>query len=64
MHTGPYDKLVGCYTATFEWIKAKGYESRMPVFEIYENDPKDTAPDKLRTKICVPLVPKEETPEA
>lgn len=58
MHTGPYDKLMGCYMATFEWIAAKGYESGMPVLELYENDPKDTAPDKLRTKVCIPIVPK------
>ena len=57
-HTGPYDKLMECYDATFEWIAAKGYESRMPILEIYENDPKDTAPEKLRTKICIPIVKK------
>lgn len=56
-HTGPYDQLMGCYMATFEWIAAKGYESGMPVFETYVNDPKDTAPDKLKTKICIPVVP-------
>ena len=47
-----------CYGATFEWIAAKGYESRMPILEIYENDPKDTAPEKLRTKISIPIVKK------
>lgn len=51
------------YKATFEWVEVKGYESRMPVFELYENDPKDTPPEKLRTKICIPIVPKE-TPKA
>lgn len=60
---GPYDTLMDCYMATFEWVEVKGYESRMPVYELYENDPKDTPPEKLRTKICIPIVAKE-TPKA
>ncbi|CAM9720687.1 unnamed protein product [Ectocarpus sp. 6 AP-2014] len=51
LHTGPYDELMKCYKATFEWVETKGYESRMPVFELYENDPKDTPPEKLKTKL-------------
>lgn len=58
MHVGPYDELIKCYEATFEWISAKGYESKMPAVEMYENNPKDTEPGKLRTKIFVPIVPK------
>ncbi|CAN0506602.1 unnamed protein product, partial [Ectocarpus sp. 12 AP-2014] len=63
LHTGPYDELKKCYEATFEWVEAKGYESRMPVFELYENDPKDTPPEKLKTKVCIPIVAKG-TPKA
>lgn len=58
VHTGPYDKMMPCYKATFEWIEAKGYESRMPVFEMYPNDPKDTPPEELITKIYIPIVRK------
>lgn len=59
VYTGPYDKLNECYRATFDWVAAEGYESSMPVFERYENDPKTTAPEELRTKIFIPIVPKE-----
>lgn len=55
-HVGPYDELGKCYEATLEWIAAKGYEDKCPVTEIYENDPKDTEPAKLRTKVSVPIV--------
>ncbi|CAM9669072.1 unnamed protein product [Scytosiphon promiscuus] len=58
VHTGPYEEMMKCYKATFEWIEAKGYESRMPVFEVYPNDPKDTPPEKLVTKIYIPIVRK------
>lgn len=57
-HVGPYEDLMKCYEATFEWIEAKGYESRMPVVEVYENDPNVTEPSKLTTKIHIPIVPK------
>lgn len=45
VHTGPYDKLNGCYRAPFDWVAAEGYESRMPVLELNENDPRETAPE-------------------
>lgn len=67
MHIGPYDKLMDTYMATFEWIAAKGYESCMPVIEIYHNDAKEVEASKLKTKICIPIVKKgttTTTPEA
>lgn len=61
VHVGPYDKLMTTYSATFEWIDTKGYKSSMPIVEVYENDPKEVDPEKLKTKICIPIVSKEET---
>ena len=63
VHVGPYEDLMKTYNATFEWVEAKGYENRMPVVEVYENDPKEVEPAKLRTKLCIPIVPKG-TPKA
>lgn len=63
VHTGPYSELMGTYMATFEWISAKGFESAMPVFEIYENSPKEVEESNLRTKICIPVVPKGDGPK-
>ncbi|CAM9710892.1 unnamed protein product, partial [Sphacelaria rigidula] len=51
VHTGPYDELIQCYEATMDWVEMKGFESKMPSVELYENDPKDTEPAKLRTKV-------------
>ncbi|CAN0432527.1 unnamed protein product [Laminaria digitata] len=63
VHVGPYEDMMKTYTATFEWVEAKGYEYRMPVVEVYENDPKEVEPAKLRTKLYIPIVPKG-TPKA
>ena len=41
-----------------DWVEEKGFESKMPTVELYENDPRDTEPAKLRTKVFVPIVPK------
>ncbi|CAM9577823.1 unnamed protein product [Sphacelaria rigidula] len=57
-HVGPYSELKGVYNATFEWIAARGYESKMPVVEIHEDGPPDVEPANFRTKICVPIVRK------
>ena len=57
VYEGPYDKMAAAYSATFEWIKVKGYEIGMPIMEVFENDPKDVEPEKLRTKICIPIKP-------
>lgn len=57
VYVGPYDKMVAVYSATFEWIKVKGYEIGMPIMEMFENDPKDVEPEKLKTKICIPIEP-------
>lgn len=58
VHVGPYPDLMKTYTATFEWIEAKGYEIRMPLVEVFENSPKEVAEAELRTKIYIPIVPK------
>lgn len=63
VHAGPYEELMKTYGATFEWAEAKGYEHRMPVVEVYENDPREVEPANLRTKLCIPIVPKG-TPKA
>lgn len=59
VHIGPYSELMKVYDATFEWIEAKGYESGMPVVEIYENSPEEVEESELVTKICIPVVQKD-----
>ena len=57
-YKGPYAGLKAAYDYLFgEWLPNSGEEFRdAPSFEVYLNDPMDTAPDELLTDICVPLV--------
>ena len=56
-YKGPYAGLNAAYDYLFgEWLPNSGEEFRdAPSFEVYLNDPMDTAPDDLLTDICVPL---------
>ena len=57
-YKGPYAGLKAAYDHLFgQWLPNSGEEARdAPCFEVYLNDPKDTAPDDLLTDVCVPLV--------
>ena len=57
-YKGPYAGLKAAYDYLFgEWLPKSGEEMReAPSFEIYLNDPMDTAPDELLTDIHVPIV--------
>lgn len=56
-YKGPYAGLNAAYEYMYgEWLPNSGKEFRdAPGFEVYLNDPMDTAPDDLLTDICVPL---------
>ena len=56
-YKGPYAGLNAAYEYMYgEWLPKSGEEFRdAPSFEVYLNDPMDTAPDDLLTDICVPL---------
>jgi len=56
-YKGPYAGLNAAYEYLYgEWLPNSGEEFRdAPSFEVYLNDPMDTAPDDLLTDICVPL---------
>ena len=56
-HTGPYSELEPTYHALFAWIEANKYEVTGVVYEMYLNDPAETPPEKLQTRILVPLKP-------
>ena len=55
IHTGPYSAIEPAYTALTEWIKSKGFEATGVAYEFYLNDPSDTPPDDLQTRIMFPL---------
>ncbi len=56
-YTGPYAGLKAAYDYLFgEWLPQSGEEPReAPAMEIYLNNPMDTAPDDLKTDVCLPL---------
>lgn len=57
IHEGSYDGLPGTWNAVYgDWLPASGEApAAHPPYERYLNTPMDTAPDDLRTEICVPL---------
>ena len=56
-HKGPYSDLKSAYMYLFgEWLPASDEEpADGPCVEFYLNNPTDTAPEDLRTDVCVPL---------
>ncbi len=56
-YKGPYSGLEAAYHSLFgNWLPGSGEEpADQPCYEIYLNDPRDTAPDELLTEICLPL---------
>lgn len=58
-YKGPYAGLKAAYDYLYsDWLRKSGEELRdAPSFEVYLNDPMDTAPDDLLTDIYVPLKP-------
>jgi AraC family transcriptional regulator len=58
-HAGPYEKLAETYaTLCGQAVPAHGRELRAgPSLEFYRNNPRDTAPEDLRTDIYVPVEP-------
>ncbi len=57
IHKGAYEKLENSYDYIFgKWLPESGKELRnIPCFEKYLNTPEDTAPEKLRTEIYIPI---------
>lgn len=54
-HIGPYDQLSASYDAVIAALKRDGHDAGMPTWEVYVNDPGSTAPEDLRTQICMVL---------
>jgi AraC family transcriptional regulator len=57
LHKGPYENISATYRLIFgAWLPASGRELRdAPCFEVYLNNPQNTAPEELLTLIHVPL---------
>ncbi len=55
VHEGPYTELHQAYAALTEWMTGNGHQHAGPSYEMYLNDPSQTAPDKLLTQIAFRL---------
>lgn len=53
--TGPYTDMGPAYEAINQFMGKNGVTSTGVVYEFYLNDPQDTPPDQLQTKIVFPL---------
>ena len=51
IHEGPYDGMNLTHKALWDHMEAEGIPGTMPMWEIYANDPGETAPEDLRTEI-------------
>ena len=55
-YKGPYDGLPDAWTQVMEWFEKSGEQmGDGPSYELYRNDPSDTAPEDLITEIYLPL---------
>ncbi len=56
-YKGPYPSVKVAYDYLYgEWLPNSGREpANAPCYEVYLNSPADTAPEDLRTDICLPL---------
>lgn len=50
-HVGPYDRMHETHQALWAHMETAGIPAAMPVWEVYVDDPGDTAPKALRTEI-------------
>ncbi|MBL1438304.1 MAG: GyrI-like domain-containing protein [Rhodobacteraceae bacterium] len=63
-YRGPNERLGLAYDWVFgQWLPASGESpANQPALSIYYDSPQNTAPENLRTDICIPLL--ERTPHA
>ena len=52
---GPYSEIEPAYNALFHWTEENGYEPSGVAYEMYLNDPQQTPPQELQTRIAFPL---------
>jgi len=55
VHQGPYEQIGPAYQTIMSWIAENGREIAGPPREIYLNDPREVAPEKLLTRIEFPV---------
>ena len=55
VHVGPYDAIGQTWEALIAWVTAQGRTPAGPHWEIYLDDPQETAETELKTELYVPV---------
>ncbi len=55
MHVGPYDTVADTWNAFGAWMNEQGLERVASPWEEYLNDPTETPPEELQTRIVWPI---------
>lgn len=55
LYTGPYTGIGQAYTALSEWMSLHDCRPAGPAYEFYLNDPQQTRPEALQTRVMFPL---------
>lgn len=55
LHTGPYPEISAAYEALGAWMEQNGHQPTGVAYEFYLNDPANTPPAELQTKILFPI---------
>jgi len=55
VHVGPYEKIGETTIKAFAWLAVQGYKANDRLIEEYLNSPADTAPEKLQTRLKIPV---------
>lgn len=54
-HVGPYETLGLAHHALLAWAQERGHAARVPVWELYRNDPREVPAEDLITDVALPL---------
>ena len=55
MYIGPYGEIEAAYDALMKWVDDNGFALNGEAYEIYLDNPAETPPDQLRTRIYLML---------
>ena len=55
VHVGPYEKIGQTWEALMAWVTEQGKAPTGPTWEVYIDDPQETAADELKTELYIPV---------
>ena len=55
LYIGPYGEIEGVYDALMKWVEDNGFALSGEAYEVYLDNPAETPPDQLRTRVYLML---------